>query len=146
MSKCSSCKKDFIPLLKNNGLPFQTCDRCRSDDKKYKATHKEYTQEYDIDFRELNKDMLKEKAKEYREANKEKINAKNKMDRITCECGSCTSRRDKISQHKKSSCHQKLMEEKNKLKRNLTDEELDVFFRTNYPFQNYPKGILITSY
>ena len=54
--------------------------------------------------------------------------------------------RDKISQHKKSSCHQKLMEEKNKLKRNLTDEELDVFFRTNYPFQNYPKGVLITSY
>jgi hypothetical protein len=27
-------------------------------------------------------------------------------------------------------------------KRNLTDEELDVFFRTNYPFQLYPKGIL----
>ncbi len=42
--------------------------------------------------------------------------------------------------------HQKLKEEKNKLKRNLTDEELDVFFRTNYTFQNYPKGILITSY
>jgi hypothetical protein len=55
-------------------------------------------------------------------------------------------RRDKNSQHKKSSCHQKLMEEKNKLKRNLTDEELDVFFRTNYTFQNYPKGILMTSY
>ena len=35
------------------------------------------------------------------------------------------------------------MEEKNKLKRNLPDEELDVFFRTNYTFQNYPKGILI---
>ncbi len=29
------------------------------------------------------------------------------------------------------------MEEKNELKRNLTDEELDVFFRTNYPFQMY---------
>ena len=38
------------------------------------------------------------------------------------------------------------MEEKNQSKRNLTDEELDVFFRTNYPFQMYPKGILITSY
>ena len=92
----------------------------------------------------LIKDILKEKAKEYREVNKDKINAKNKLDRITCECG-CTSRRDKISQHKKSSCHQKLMEEKNKLKRNLTDEELDVFFRTNYPFQMYPQDILITS-
>ena len=144
MSKCSSCKKDFIPLL-NNGLPFQTCDRCRSDDKKYKDTHKEQRKEYDIYYRELNKDILKEKAKEYFEKNKDKIYAKNKLDRITCECG-CTSRRDKISQHKKSSCHQKLMEEKNKLKRNLTDEELDVFFRTNYPFQMYPQGILITSY
>ena len=89
--------------------------------------------------------MLKEKAKEYFENNKDQIYAKNKLDRITCECG-CTSRRDKISQHKKSSCHQKLMEEKNKLKRNLTDEELDVFFRTNYRFQMYPKDILITSY
>ena len=29
------------------------------------------------------------------------------------------------------------------LKRNLTDEELDIFFGTNYPFQNYPKDILI---
>ena len=40
------------------------------------------------------------------------------------------------------------MEEKNKLKRNLTDEELDVFFRTNYEFQFFgiPKDILITSY
>ena len=141
MSKCSGCQNDFIPLLKKNGLPFQTCDRCRSDDKKYKDTHKEQIKEY----RELNKDILKEKAKEYREVNKDKISTKLKLDRITCECG-CTSRRDKISQHKKSSCHQKLMEEKNKLKRNLTDEELDVFFRTNYPFQMYPKGILITSY
>jgi hypothetical protein len=88
--------------------------------------------------------MLKEKAKQYREVNKDKINAKI-SEIITCKCG-CTSRKDKISQHKKSSCHQKLMEEKNKLKRNLTDEELDVFFRTNYTFQNYPKGIPITSY
>ncbi len=29
MSKCSSCKKDFTPLLKNDGLPYKTCDRCR---------------------------------------------------------------------------------------------------------------------
>ena len=103
MSKCSSCKKHFIPLLKNNGLPFQTCDRCRSDGKKYKDTHKEQIKEYDICYRELNKDMIKEKAKQYFENNKDKIYVKNKLDRITCECG-CTSRRDKISQHKKSSC------------------------------------------
>ena len=155
MSKCSKCQNDFEPLLKSNGLPHKTCDRCKCTDKKYRNKHKEqikeyreankeHTKEYGIYYRELNKDMLKEKAKEYIEANKDKINAK-RSERITCECG-CTSRRDKISQHKKSSCHQKLMEEKNKLKRNLTDEELDVFFRTNYTFQNYPKGILITSY
>ena len=145
MSKCTRCQKDFIPLLKSDGLPYKTCDRCRCTGKKYKDTHKEQTKEYDIYYRELNKDILKEKAKEYREVNKDKISTKNKLDRITCECG-CTSRKDKLSQHKKSSCHQKRMEEKNKLKRNLTDEELDVFFRTNYPFQMYPQGILITSY
>ena len=155
MSKCSRCQNDFTPLLKSDGLPYKLCDRCRCTDRKYRDRHKEQIKEYreankeqrkeyDIYYRELNKDILKEKAKEYREVNKDKINAKN-SERITCECG-CTSRRDKISQHKKSSCHQKLMEEKNKLKRNLTDEELDVFFRTNYPFQMYPKGILITSY
>jgi hypothetical protein len=65
--------------------------------------------------------MLKDKAKEHREVNKDKINAKN-SEGNTCECG-CTSKRDKISQHKKSSRHQKLMEEKNKIKRNLTDED-----------------------
>ena len=155
MSKCSRCQNDFTPLIKNNGLPYKTCDRCRYTDDKYRDKHKEqikeyresnkeHTKEYGIYYRELNKDMLKEKAKVYIETNKDKINAK-RSERITCECG-CTSRRDKISQHKKSSCHQKLMEEKNKLKRNLTDEELDVFFRTNYTFQKYPKGILITSY
>ena len=156
MSKCSKCQNDFIHLLKSDGLPYKHCDRCRRTEKKYRDKHKEqikeyreankeHTKEYGIYYRELNKDMLKEKAKEYREVNKDKISTKLKLDRITCECG-CTSRRDNISQHKKSSCHQKLMEEKNKLKRNLTDEELDVFFRANYPFQMYPKGILITSY
>ena len=145
MSKCSSCQNDFIPLLKSNGLLYKICDKCICSKKKYRDTHKEQIKEYELYYRELNKDILKEKAKEYFEKNKDKIYAKNKLDRITCDCG-CTSRRDKLSQHKKSSCHQKLMEEKNKLKRNLTDEELDVFFRTNYPFQMYPKGILITSY
>ena len=128
MSKCSRCQNDFTPLLKSDGLPYKLCDRCRCTDKKYRDKHKEQIKEYreankeqrkeyDIYYRELIKDILKEKAKEYREVNKDEINAKN-SERITCECG-CTSRKDKISQHKKSSCHQKLMEEKNKLKRNL---------------------------
>ena len=156
MSKCSRCQNDFTPLIKNNGLLYKHCDRCRCTDKKYRDKHKEqikeYRDQYYLDnqdkikeYREVNKDKIKEKAKEYFEKNKDKIYAKNKLDRITCECG-CTSRKNNLSQHKKSSCHQKLMEEKNKLNRNLTDEELDVFFRTNYTFKNYPKGILITSY
>ena len=94
MSKSSSCNKDFILLLKHNGLSFQTCDGCRTDDKKYKDTHKdakEQRKEYDIYYRELNKNMIKEKAKQYFENNKDKIYAKNKMNRITCECG-CTPR------------------------------------------------------
>jgi hypothetical protein len=62
MSKCSKCQNDFAPLLKNNGLPFQTCDRCRCTSKKYKDTHKEQIKTYDIYYRELNKNILKEKA------------------------------------------------------------------------------------
>ena len=120
---------------------------CRCDDKKYQDTHKEQIKVYDVQYREVNKDKIKEIEKEYIEANTEKIYAK-RSERITCECG-CTSRRDnadKISQHKKSLCHQNFIEEKKKLKLNLADEELNAFFRTSYQFQNCPKGILITSY
>ena len=97
MSKCSRCQKDFSPLIKNNGLLYKTCDRCRYTDDKYRDKHKEQIKEYreankeqrkeyDIYYRELNKDILKEKAKEYREVNKDKISTKLKLDRITCEC------------------------------------------------------------
>jgi hypothetical protein len=48
--------------------------------------------------------------------------------------------------NKKSLCRQRCMEEKEKLKLNVTDEELDILFRTNYAFHKYSKGILITSY
>ena len=61
MSKCSSCKKDFIPLLKNNGLPFQTCDRCRSDDKKNHIKNKEKNTIFIIE--NLIKISLKKKLK-----------------------------------------------------------------------------------
>ena len=112
MSKCSRCQNDFVALLKSDGLLYKLCDRCRCTDKKYRDKHKEqiklYRNQYYLDnqdkikvYREVNKDILKEKAKEYIEANKDKINAK-RSERITCECG-CTSRRDKISQHKSCS-------------------------------------------
>jgi hypothetical protein len=133
MSKCSKRQNDFILLLKSDGLPYKTCDRCKCTDKKYRDKHKEqikvYRDQYYVDnqdkikeYREVNIDKIREQRKQFYENNKDKLNAKKNLDRVTCECG-CTSRRDKISQHKKSSCHQKLMEGKNKLKRNLTDED-----------------------
>ena len=42
MSKCSKCQNDFTLLLKNNGLPYKHCDRCRCTSKKYKDAHKEH--------------------------------------------------------------------------------------------------------
>ena len=41
MSKCSRCQNDFTPLIKNNGLPYKTCDICRYTDDKYRGKHKE---------------------------------------------------------------------------------------------------------
>ncbi len=46
MSKCSSCRNDFVPYLKSNGLLYKTCDKCGCDDKKYKDTHKEQIKGY----------------------------------------------------------------------------------------------------
>jgi hypothetical protein len=56
MSKCSKCQNDFIPLLKSDGLPYKTCDRCKCTDKKYRDKHKEQRKEY----REANKEHTKE--------------------------------------------------------------------------------------
>jgi hypothetical protein len=56
MSKCSRCQKDFSPLIKNNGLLYKTCDRCRYTDDKYRDKHKEQIKEY----REANKEQRKE--------------------------------------------------------------------------------------
>ena len=86
MSKCSRCQKDFSPLIKNNGLLYKTCDRCRYTDDKYRDKHKEqiklYRDQYYLnnqdkikEYREVNKDKIKEKAKEYFEKNKDKIHA-----------------------------------------------------------------------
>ena len=117
-------------MSNGNGLPNKNCDRCRCTVKKYRNTHEEqiniYKDQYYLDdqdkikeYREVNKDKIKKKQKNI--VNQIRVNAKN-SERMTCECG-CTSRRDRISQHKKSSCQQKLIEEKKKLQRNLTDEE-----------------------
>ncbi len=67
MSKCSRCQKDFSPLIKNNGLLYKTCDRCRYTDDKYRDKHKEQIKEY----REANKEQRKEYDIYYRELNKD---------------------------------------------------------------------------
>ena len=67
MSKCSKCHNDFIPLLKSDGLPYKTCDRCKCTDKKYRNKHKEQIKEY----REANKEYTKEYGIYYRELNKD---------------------------------------------------------------------------
>ena len=63
MSKCSKCHNDFIPLLKSDGFPYKTCDRCKCTDKKYRDKHKEQRKEY----RESNKEHTKEYGIYYRE-------------------------------------------------------------------------------
>ena len=97
MSKCSRCQNDFTPLIKNNGLPYKTCDRCRYTDDKYRDKHKEqikvYRDQYYLnnqdkikEYREVNKDKIQEQRKQFYEVNKDKISTKLKLDRITCEC------------------------------------------------------------
>ncbi len=31
--KCSKCKCYFTPTIKSSGLPFKTCEKCRSQEK-----------------------------------------------------------------------------------------------------------------
>ena len=83
MSKCSKCQNDFIPLLKCDGLPYKTCDRCKCTDKKYRDKHKEqiklYRDQYYLnnqdkikEYREVNKDKIQEQRKQFYENNKDK--------------------------------------------------------------------------
>ena len=67
MSKCSRCQNDFTPLIKNNGLPYKTCDRCRCTDDKYRDKHEEQIKVYRDQYYSDNQD----KIKEYREVNKD---------------------------------------------------------------------------
>jgi len=87
MSKCSRCQNDFTPLIKNNGLPYKTCDRCRYTDDKYRDKHKEqikaYRDQYYLnnqdkikEYREVNKDKIQEQRKQFYENNKDKISTK----------------------------------------------------------------------
>jgi hypothetical protein len=69
MSKCSKCQNDFIPLLKSDGLPYKTCDRCKCTEKKYRDKHKEQIKLYRDQYYLNNQD----KIKKYREVNKDKI-------------------------------------------------------------------------
>ena len=60
MSKCSRCQNDFVPLLKSDGLPYKTCDRCKCTDKKYRDKHKEQIKLYRDQYYLNNQDKIKE--------------------------------------------------------------------------------------
>jgi len=38
--KCSKCKCYFIPTIKSSGLPYTTCDKCRTKDKESRVKNK----------------------------------------------------------------------------------------------------------
>ena len=75
MSKCWKCQDDFISLLKSDGLPYKTRDRCKCTDKKYRDKHKEQIKLYRDQYYLNNQD----KIKEYREVNKDKIQEQRKL-------------------------------------------------------------------
>lgn len=80
----------------------------------YREEHREEKNEYAKIYRENNKEEINEKQKKYYENNKEKIkenvkiyyenNKEQKNEKITCECGSITSRQN-ISNHRKTKKH-----------------------------------------
>jgi hypothetical protein len=74
-------------------------------DKEYREDNKEKQK----DYREHNREKILVQKKEYREDNKEKIQTR-ASEHIFCECG-CSVRRDKISKHKRTLKHERIMKE-----------------------------------
>jgi hypothetical protein len=72
--------------------------------KQYKITHREECSERNKIYYQENKDEMKEYYKEYYKENKERIN-KNRVCKVTCECGSVLSKCNKTA-HIKSKKHQ----------------------------------------
>ena len=148
MSKCSACQNEFVPSLKSTGLPYKTCDRCRNHDKKWRDTHKDHIKDYNEHYILDNKEKVKESKKKYYETNKDKIKEEAKQyrvehkdelevkagEKLLCECG-MHIRRDWLTKHKKSLCHQDLLKQKESLNRELTNDEVDTFVRKKYPYR-----------
>ena len=90
-------------------------------------------QYYRADCKECRKPIIKEEAKQYRAEHKDELEVK-AGEKIRCECG-MHIRRDWLTRHKKSACHQDLLKQKESLNRELTDEEVDTFLKKKYPYR-----------
>ena len=106
----------------NKVIPDRTIKEWREDNKEklteYNKEYYENNKQSILEYHKKYNENNKEKLTEYRENNKEKIAEYNKkyyknktIEKVTCECG-CIIRKDGLKDHKKTSKHIKLMEEK----------------------------------
>ena len=90
-------------------------------------------QYYRPECKECRKPIIKEEAKQYRVKHKDELEVK-AGEKILCECG-MHIRRDWLTRHKKSACHEDLLKQKESLNRELTNDEVDTFLRKKYPYR-----------
>ena len=118
-------------------MESKTCRKCQITKEIYffhkNGVNTHGIQQYKAVCTECRKPIIKEQAKTYRAKHKDEIEAK-AGEKLKCNCG-MKIRRDWLNRHKKSVCHQDLLKQKDNLKRDLTDEEIDAFLHEKYPFK-----------
>jgi hypothetical protein len=78
-------------------------EKIKEHKKQYREVNKEKIKEHKKEYYEATKEQIKEHKKEYYEDNKDKIKERQRQ-KITCECGSIISKREK-SKHEKTIKH-----------------------------------------
>ena len=122
------CVNKCIPNRSQKEYKLNNKDKIKETKKEYRLKNKDKIKEYNKEYHLKNKDKIKETKKEYRLKNKDKtkeynkelyiknkdaITEKSKI-KITCDCGKEVLK-CKISVHKKSQKHIKLMESQSSL-------------------------------